>query len=176
MRRARWPVAPEDRRRSTSSSPTRRPLTLHGRLPAGPTPLERLRARLKVVPIPAPLRVVRHIARMWPVDGVVGDNCALVPHDPAQVRCAPLPLLRVDPRAKRERSGVLRRAYPVRVPGRPWPPTSSNSEADVAIDFCETFRRSRRAVRRMVLFEEAGATAKVSSIHVNSGRVFDKPP
>ncbi|MFP6744204.1 MAG: HAD family hydrolase, partial [Alphaproteobacteria bacterium] len=52
-------------------------LTLDGRLPAvALTALERLRdAGLRVVPITGcPAGWCDHIARMWPVDGVVGEN------------------------------------------------------------------------------------------------------
>lgn len=55
-------------------------LTLHGKLvPAVLDALAALRARgLKIIPVTGrPAGWVDHIARMWPVDGVVGENGGL---------------------------------------------------------------------------------------------------
>ena len=55
-------------------------LTLHGQLPAEAYSAlwELKRAGLRVVPVTGrPAGWVDHIARMWPVDGVVGENGGL---------------------------------------------------------------------------------------------------
>lgn len=109
------------------------------------------------------------IARMWPVDGVVGENGALYYRHtggkmkrhyvfPADVRAAN--------RKKLERvaDDVLRE-----VPGSAISADQFSREFDLAIDFCEDVPRLPDAdVDRIVkVFERHGCTAKVSSIHVN---------
>jgi len=64
---------------------------------------------------------------------------------------------------------TLKRDILKRVPGSGISADQAYREADLAIDFCEDVNRlSGEAIDRIVgLFEEAGAQAKVSSIHVN---------
>jgi HAD superfamily hydrolase (TIGR01484 family) len=149
-------------------------LTLHGRLPAAAyAALERLRdAGLKVVPITGrPAGWCDHIARMWPVDGVVGENGAFwFRHDPGEGRLVRRFLADEATRAaNRRRLDELRARILAEVPGAGIASDQLYREADLAIDFCEDVPAlPREAVRRIVdIFEEAGATAKVSSIHVN---------
>jgi HAD superfamily hydrolase (TIGR01484 family) len=149
-------------------------LTLHGRLPAvAYAALERLRdAGLKVVPITGrPAGWCDHIARMWPVDGVVGENGAFwFRHDPREGRLVRRFLADEATRAaNRMRLEGLRARILAAVPGAGIASDQLYREADLAIDFCEDVPPlPPEAVRRIVaLFEEAGATAKVSSIHVN---------
>lgn len=149
-------------------------LTLDGRLPAiAYAALERLReAGLKVVPITGrPAGWCDHIARMWPVDGVVGENGAFwFRHDPDRGRLVRRFLADEATRAaNRARLAVLRDRILAEVPGTALASDQLYREADLAIDFCEDVPPlGPDAVRRIVaLFEEAGAVAKVSSIHVN---------
>jgi len=149
-------------------------LTLEGRLPARSyAALERLRAAgLIVVPITGrPAGWCDHIARMWPVDGVVGENGAFwFRHDDAARR-----MTRRYWKGEAERAADRRRLIAVRdrilaaVPGAAVAGDQAWREADLAIDFREDVPPlPDAAVERIAaLFAEAGATAKVSSIHVN---------
>lgn len=157
-------------------------LTLDGRLPAvAYTALERLRgAGLRVIPITGrPAGWCDQIARLWPVDAVVGENGAFwFRHDHAQRR-----LVRrfMDDDAtrsvNRERLTRLGERILREVPGCALASDQLYREADLAIDFCEDVPPlPDDAVARIVeLFEAKSCTAKVSSIHVNGwfGR-YDK--
>ena len=149
-------------------------LTLHGRLPAvAYAAMERLAlAGFKVIPITGrPAGWCDHIARMWPVDGVVGENGALwFRHDPEQRRLVRRFLVDdATRRANRARLEALAAKILAEVPGCALASDQLYREADLAIDFCEDVAPLPDAeVARIVrLFEEAGCTAKVSSIHVN---------
>lgn len=149
-------------------------LTSDGRLPAAAYgALERLRAAgFLVVPITGrPAGWCDHIARMWPVDAVVGENGALYfRYDPASRKLVKRFLVPESERAaNRKRLEVVRDAILAAVPGAALASDQLYREADLAIDFCEDVAPlPRDAVERIVaLFERAGATAKVSSIHVN---------
>lgn len=150
-------------------------LTLHGRLPAiAYQALEDLRkAGLIVIPITGrPAGWCDHIARMWPVDGIVGENGAFYFRYDDKAR----KMQRVYGQPAEERrmnSGKLEKLG-ARVladfPGTAIASDQAYREIDVAIDFCEdvpalplaTAERIRQA------FEAEGAVAKVSSIHVNA--------
>lgn len=149
-------------------------LTCHGRLPAVAfSALERLHmAGLTVVPITGrPAGWCDHIARMWPVDAVVGENGAFYfRYDGAGRRMIRRYWKRAAERqADRQRLEVLRDRILSEVPGAAVAADQPYRESDLAIDFCEDVRPlPRAAVRRIVaLFEKAGAQAKISSIHVN---------
>ncbi len=149
-------------------------LTLHGRLPAvAYAAMERLAlAGFKVIPITGrPAGWCDHIARMWPVDGVVGENGALwFRHDPERRRLVRRFLVdEATRRANRVRLESLAAKILAEVPGCALASDQLYREADLAIDFCEDVAPLPDAeVARIVrLFEEAGCTAKVSSIHVN---------
>jgi len=112
-----------------------------------------------------------HIARMWPVDGVVGENGAFY--------------FRYEPRIKRlskrffasslEREQNLERLQALRVrileavPSADVASDQPYRESDLAIDICEDVPALTEAdIDRVVaLFKEAGANAKRSSVHVN---------
>ena len=149
-------------------------LTTHGRLPAvAYTALERLRAAgLKVVPITGrPAGWCDHIARMWPVEGVVGENGAFWFRHDRDARRLVRRFLVDDAtrRANRARLEALATRILAEVPGCALASDQLYREADLAIDFCEDVPPLAEAeVDRIVaLFEAAGCTAKVSSIHVN---------
>ncbi|MCP4689513.1 MAG: HAD-IIB family hydrolase [Desulfobacterales bacterium] len=149
-------------------------LTTDGLLPAESLiALERLKAAgVRVAPITGrPAGWCDHIARMWPVDGLVGENGAFY--------------FRYDPRRKKMirrywKSGAEREQDRLKlekikqrilktVPGCAVSADQAYREADLAIDFCEDvpplpMDRVEEIVR---CFEEAGARAKISSIHVN---------
>jgi HAD superfamily hydrolase (TIGR01484 family) len=149
-------------------------LTLAGRLPAEAySAMERLeRAGLHVVPITGrPAGWCDHIARMWPVAGVVGENGAFwFRHEAAAGKLVRRFLQDEATRAdNRRRLQALAKRILAEIPGTALASDQLYREADLAIDFCEDVRPlPDQAVDRIVaLFEAAGATAKVSSIHVN---------
>ena len=137
-------------------------------------------AGVLVVPITGrPAGWCDHIARMWPVDAVVGENGAFYfRYDRAARRM----IRRFDqPSAVREtnrrRLLLLKDRILADVPGSAVASDQAYRETDLAIDFCEDVAPlPPAAVDRIVeLFEEAGATAKISSIHVNGWfGAFDK--
>ncbi len=145
------------------------------------TALESLKtAGLVVAPITGrPAGWCDHIARMWPVDGVVGENGAFYfRYDHEQRRMQRRYLLSdAERRSNRERLEAVKHSILSQVPGAAISADQPYREADLAIDFCEDVEPlSEEAVQRIVaLFEQAGATAKVSSIHVNGWfGVYDK--
>jgi HAD superfamily hydrolase (TIGR01484 family) len=149
-------------------------LTTDGRLLAASfSGMERLqRAGLVVLPITGrPAGWCDHIARMWPVDGVVGENGAFYfRYDPAAKRLIRAYWMSTEERANdRRRLEALRTRILREVPGSAVASDQNYREADLAIDYCEDVSPLPQAeVDRIVaLFEDAGATAKVSSIHVN---------
>lgn len=135
--------------------------------------LEALRARaLRVVPITGrPAGWCDHIARMWPVDAVVGENGAFYfAYDRAARRL--LKRFRDDEAtraASRLRLAAVRDRILIEVPGAALASDQRYRETDLAIDWCEDVPRlGDTGVDRIVaIMREAGMTAKVSSIHVN---------
>ncbi|MEP7180820.1 MAG: HAD-IIB family hydrolase [Betaproteobacteria bacterium] len=157
-------------------------LSTHGRLTAGAyAAMERLRAAGKlVIPITGrPAGWCDHIARMWPVDAVVGENGALwMRYDEGArrlVRGYAVP--DAERRANRARLAAIGEWIAAAVPGCALASDQLYRETDLAIDFREDVPPLPRAsVDRIVaLMEAEGMTAKVSSIHVNGwfGR-YDK--
>ena len=155
-------------------------LTTEGKLTAQAyAALERLSAAgLRVVPVTGrPAGWCDHIARMWPVDAVVGENGAfyfayangrLVKryHDDAGTRA------RNSARLLQIGESILRK-----VPGAALAADQPYRETDLAIDYREDVAALPIAAAQRIaaLMSEAGLTAKVSSIHVNGwfGR-YDK--
>ncbi len=129
-------------------------------------------AGLQVVPITGrPAGWCDHIARMWPVDAVVGENGAFYfRYDHAQRRLIKRLLdddaTRAAHRARLASIGVRILAE---VPGSALASDQHYREADLAIDFCEDVARlPDAAIDRIVAIMQAeGMTAKISSIHVN---------
>lgn len=157
-------------------------LTTGGRLTAEAyAALETLHSSgLMVAPITGrPAGWCDHIARMWPVNGVVGENGAFYFRYDRERRRMQRRFLLPDAErhANRSRLEAVKNSILSQVPGSAVSADQAYREADLAIDYCEDVEPlSQDAVARIVaLFEEAGATAKVSSIHVNGwfGR-YDK--
>ena len=149
-------------------------LTENGRLPAKSyQALENLQqAGLKVIPITGrPAGWCDHIARMWPVDGIVGENGALYfLYDSAKRKMKQRYWKDESERAfDRKRLEQLRKQILAKVEGCAVASDQAFRQADLAIDFCEDVPAlSKSAVKKIVdIFEQAGALAKVSSIHVN---------
>jgi hypothetical protein len=157
-------------------------LTTRGTLTAAAyAALERLReAGLLAVAITGrPAGWCDHIARMWPVDAVVGENGALWMHYDRPARRLHRHFVADDDtrRANRAQLEAVGEAILAAVPGTALASDQRYREADLAIDFCEDVPALPRAeVDRIVaLMESRGMTVKVSSIHVNGwfGR-YDK--
>lgn len=112
-----------------------------------------------------------HIARMWPVSAVVGENGAFYfRYDRARHKMRRRWQDSDAERAeKRRRLSSLAERILHEVPGAAVAADQRYRETDLAIDFCEDVQRLRlEEINRIVaLFEQRGATAKVSSIHVN---------
>ena len=147
-------------------------LTTDGQLTAAAySALERLkRAGKRLVPVTGrPAGWCDHIARMWPVDAVVGENGAFYFgmlggkllkrfHDDEPTRTR-----------HRERLRAIAARLLAAVPGCALASDQGYRETDLAIDYCEDVAALplESAERIATLMREAGLTAKVSSIHVN---------
>jgi HAD superfamily hydrolase (TIGR01484 family) len=147
-------------------------LTSDGKLTAAAYgALERLqRAGLRIVPVTGrPAGWCDHIARMWPVDAVVGENGAFYFfydgerlhkrfQDSAESRAA-----------KRARLEAIATQILAAVPGCALASDQPYRETDLAIDYCEDVPPlPMEAAQRIAdLMRQAGLSAKVSSIHVN---------
>jgi HAD superfamily hydrolase (TIGR01484 family) len=157
-------------------------LTTNGRLTAEAyAALERLDASgMIVVPITGrPAGWCDHIARMWPVSGVVGENGAFwMRYDSASRKLVKRFLVSDDERAaNRAKLARIGQEILASVPGAALASDQPYRETDLAIDFREdVVPLPREQVDRLVArMEASGLTAKVSSIHVNGwfGR-YDK--
>lgn len=150
-------------------------LTLHGRLPAAAfSALERLRAAgFLVIPITGrPAGWCDHIARMWPVDAVVGENGAFYfRYDTATRKMERAYAQDAATRAaNKDKLWTIARDVLQAVPGSAIASDQAYREIDVAIDFCEDVPALplSEAERIAAMFHAAGAEAKISSIHVNA--------
>jgi HAD superfamily hydrolase (TIGR01484 family) len=110
-----------------------------------------------------------HIARMWPLDAVVGENGAFYfcfADGKLQKRFADDERTRRDKRGRLEAIGatILRE-----VPGCALASDQAYRETDLAIDYCEDVPALplEDAERIAALMRKVGLTARVSSIHVN---------
>jgi HAD superfamily hydrolase (TIGR01484 family) len=149
-------------------------LTTDGRLEAAAYgALERLqRAGIDVIPVTGrPAGWCDHIARLWPVAAVVGENGAFwFRYDRGRHRLRQSFWSTPEERgAARARLAELERAILAAVPGSALASDQPYRVADLAIDVREDVAPlSESAIDRIVaLFEAAGAQAKISSIHVN---------
>ena len=149
-------------------------LTTDGRMEARVfAAMERLRAQgLCVIPITGrPAGWCDMIARTWPVDGVVGENGAFYfRYDTAARRMLRVYTDEADVRqAYRERLAAIRDEVLTTIPVVAVSADQSYRETDLAIDFNEDVSGVPQADIDAIVavFERHGATAKVSSIHVN---------
>ena len=137
------------------------------------TAMERLRAAgLLVIPVTGrPAGWCDHIARMWPVDAVVGENGALYMRYDARAHklttCFATPA--DERRRQRERLAIIAMKILREVPGCAVASDQHYRESDLAIDYCEDVPRlsAENVARIVALMQAEGLTAKVSSIHVN---------
>jgi len=112
-----------------------------------------------------------HIARMWPVDGVVGENGAfLFSYDHVNKNMNNIYSQTEDER--RENFIVLNQIKNTILESVPGTAEASDQDyriTDLAIDFAEDVPKlSQNMIDEIVnIAEQNGATAKISSIHVN---------
>jgi len=149
-------------------------LTIDGRLPANAySAMEALhKAGIFVAPITGrPAGWCDMIARTWPIAGVVGENGAFYFAYDAQSRKMRR-VYEIDAAtraANRQKLARVQARVLAEVKGAAVSADQAYREADLAIDFCEDVPPLDEAavLRIKEIFEEAGAVAKVSSIHVN---------
>lgn len=149
-------------------------ITEDGRLPAHSyAALEALsKAGIAVAPVTGrPAGWCDMIARFWPVVGVVGENGAFyfAYNHEARNMSRVFTASQQERLTNREKLQSLAVRILDQVPGSAVASDQLYREADLAIDFCEDVAPlPASAVTRIEqLFTEAGAVAKVSSIHVN---------
>ncbi len=149
-------------------------LTNSGRLPSQVfIAMEQLRERqISVIPITGrPAGWCDHIARMWPIDGLVGENGAFYFKYDMDRKKMIRKHWKSAPEREEDRIKLksLEKTILNQVPGCKVSADQQYREADLAIDFCEDVPPlGKTDIQRIVeLFRQAGATAKVSSIHVN---------
>jgi len=149
-------------------------LTSGGRLPAVVfAAMERLqKAGIWLTPITGrPAGWCDHIARMWPVAGIVGENGAFYFYYDDQQRKMRRRYFKTEKQrsADREKLEKLKLQILKKIPGCRVSADQRYREADLAIDYCEDVPPlPAEAVDRIVrLFEAVGARVKISSIHVN---------
>jgi HAD superfamily hydrolase (TIGR01484 family) len=147
-------------------------LTIEGKLTAQAfSTLERLKGAGKlVIPVTGrPAGWCDHIARMWPVDAVVGENGAFYFgffekklirrfHDEAGTRAQ-----------NRARLNAIADSILRAVPGSALASDQAYRETDLAVDYCEDVAPLplKAAEQIAALMRRAGLRAKISSIHVN---------
>ena len=112
-----------------------------------------------------------HIARMWPVDAVVGENGALYMRhdDAARVLKKRFVAGEAERKRDRERLAAIGEKILREIPGCALASDQQYRETDIAIDYCEdVVPLSREDVERIVaMMRSEGMSVKVSSIHVN---------
>ena len=129
-------------------------------------------AGIKVIPITGrPAGWCDHIARMWPVKGVVGENGAFYfvydNHTKKMIRRYFKPDL--ERGQDQKKMAVIKGKILESIPGCVVSADQAYREADLAIDFAEDVPCLAQTDIDMIvdIFEQNGATAKISSIHVN---------
>lgn len=134
------------------------------------------KAGLRMIPVTGrPAGWVDHLARMWPVDAVIGENGAFYYYlDPTQGRDGKLVQRFVQ--TKEVRAANLEKLWKVfrelqkKMPGLEVASDQGYRAIDLAVDFCEDVPRlpPEQIDRIVKAFTDAGAQSKISSIHVNS--------
>ena len=130
------------------------------------------RAGILMVPVTGrPAGWCDHLARMWPVDAVVGENGAFIfSYDRKRRRMRREFLLDEADRTRTHRIlERVRRRVLIEIPGAAVSADQPYRLADLAIDYCEDVPPlGEEAVQRIcAIAAEEGAAWKVSSIHVN---------
>lgn len=150
-------------------------LTHHGQLPAvAYAAMEQLQqSGIAVIPITGrPAGWCDLIARLWPVEAIVGENGAFYfRYDRKLKKMQRVYAQDATTRAENsKRLTVLAEQVLYKFPGTALASDQAYREVDVAIDFCEDVAPLSLAEAEAIaaMFQRAGAEAKVSSIHVNA--------
>jgi len=130
-------------------------------------------AGIEVVPVTGrPAGWCDHIARMWPVAAVIGENGAFTySYDRHKRKMQRLSL--IDERERREGREKLERVRERVLREVPASRIAADQQfriTDLAVDFCEDVvpPLSREEIDRIcTIIEQEGATYKISSIHIN---------
>lgn len=135
-------------------------------------------AGLRVVVVTGrPAGWVDHIARMWPVDAVVGENGAFYFWMEGGKMRRHFVQDAATRKAGRDKLAALAQQILTEVPQSAISADQGYRESDLAIDFCEDIPPlSSQAIQQIVgMFRAVGAQVKISSIHVNGWfGAFDK--
>ena len=149
-------------------------ITHKGRIPACAfQAMENLdKAGIKVIPITGrPGGWCDHIARMWPVKGIVGENGAFYFVYDIQTKKMIRRYFKTDQERKQDKKklAVVQKKILKSIPECVVSADQPYREADLAIDFAEDVAHlSQDRIDKIVdIFEQYNATAKISSIHVN---------
>lgn len=133
------------------------------------------RAGIKLIPVTGrPAGWCDHIARFWPVDAVVGENGAFtlyMDHTNGREKLRRFDTLPVaDEKDAKDRLTALKAIIMKEFPHAQYASDQAYREFDLAVDFCEDVAPwPDSEVQRLVkVCEDAGAIAKISSIHVNT--------
>jgi len=147
-------------------------LTTEGKLTAEAyAAMERLKGAGRIV-VPVTGRAAGwcdHIARIWPVDAVIGENGAFyfwLGDGRLQRRYCDAPEARAE---KRRRLETIAASILEAVPCSALASDQRYRETDLAIDYCEDVAPLPLAAAERIaaLMRAAGLTARISSIHVN---------
>ncbi len=149
-------------------------ITHEGRIPATAfCAMENLEnAGIKVIPITGrPGGWCDHIARMWPVHGIVGENGAFYfVYDTIQKKMIRR-YFKTDQERKQDQIKLdqVKQKILTTIPGCVVSADQAYREADLAIDFAEDVPLlAQEDIDKIVdIFESFNACAKISSIHVN---------
>ena len=111
------------------------------------------------------------IARFWPVDGVVGENGAFYfAYDRNTLKMRRCYVRSEEQRREDQKKlATLKKEILQKVPGSEISADQAYREADLAVDFCEDVAPlpNESVLKIKNIFEDSGAVAKISSIHVN---------
>ncbi|MES3038703.1 MAG: HAD-IIB family hydrolase [Bdellovibrionota bacterium] len=147
-------------------------LTLDGKLPAGAyQALWHLKDHgVHVIPITGrPAGWCEMIARLWPVEGIVGENGAFYFRYKNKKMLRTFAIDLAERESNETKLNAIRDEILAQIPGTAVASDQFCRINDLAIDFCEDVPALPAAdVKKIVsVFQKHGATAKVSSIHVN---------
>ncbi len=147
-------------------------LTLNGKLPpVAYEALEILQSRdLLVIPVTGrPAGWCDHIARFWPVDGVIGENGGLYFYwDGSKLRRRYMQDEQTRKNNRKKLEFIGQEIFQ-KVPGSAPASDQQYREFDLAVDYCEDVPPldADAAANIVSIFQKYGAQAKISSIHVN---------
>ncbi len=127
---------------------------------------------IKIVPVTGrPAGWCDHIARMWPVEGIIGENGAFYySYDREKRKMKRIYLLSEETRIKNQKKLMeIGNRIVKEIPGSKIAADQPFRVSDLAIDYCEdTGPLGKEDVQKICsIMAEEGAKYKVSSIHVN---------